>query len=377
MKRLLQLILTFFILFASKLQADESIIQDIRENYYELKNNWESLHTYHTSWGDYDVAVNSISVLPSNSSHYCITIKEHDIQYEFFVRDLYLYFTYSNASGNENRYYFNKQGDVIKWISIDKVDVKGNFDKARDRLIDKLSFYKRKSIEIDDNNSNRFISEINLLSSISDFPEENLLEEENKTALTNNSFNIAEEGSELKQMLNDLSPLLKIIGGGIICILFVLVLWYFGLLKGPLDRRQEKFQNLILFGNEDGPPEGWRSSADEKALKLNIRDHEDLSDKELAKEIQKKISDYEKDNRFEHCSDCDLYIDISKLSTKEIVEIKEENRNLDGSPDMRHTSHGFESTYLVFKCSSCKHEQSNLKLHSEFRILKTGGKRYI
>ena len=126
--------------FANDSYDDE--IKSIRTNYYSIKGSWESLNLYQDTiiiddgvLRKYNVSVHSIKPYLSDSNHYCIIINNANISYEFLIKNSSLYFVFSNEMGRENRYYFNKDIEIIKWIDETKNEYHKSYIEEKQRLL--------------------------------------------------------------------------------------------------------------------------------------------------------------------------------------------------------------------------------------------------
>ena len=100
---------------------NDEIINDIRDDFYYLKNNWVNLKRI--SLSD-NITIYSTLEYPSLNNHFCAQILNEGINYEFYVNNEKLYFVYSHFEGIENRYYFNPNGEIIMWLDSEKAEVK-------------------------------------------------------------------------------------------------------------------------------------------------------------------------------------------------------------------------------------------------------------
>ena len=110
---------------------NDEIINDIRDDFYYLKNNWINLKKITLSD---NITIFSTLEYPSLNNHFCAQILNDGINYEFYVKNEKLYFIFSYFEGIENRYYLNTNGEIIMCLDSEKGEVKDGLLAEKNRL---------------------------------------------------------------------------------------------------------------------------------------------------------------------------------------------------------------------------------------------------
>ncbi|MBC8397352.1 MAG: hypothetical protein H8E16_09685 [Flavobacteriales bacterium] len=155
-KRVLILVMLLVVSFLTKASNDKEVIKSIKGNYYSIKENWDDLYKYKSTSNGSDILVYSEIESFTTENHYCVVIKEQKIIYEYYIKGEKLYFVFTNNNGLENRYYFNSNDEIIRWLDADKLEIVNGLDVKSEELFSKLFLVKSKSDIID-----KFINSVN------------------------------------------------------------------------------------------------------------------------------------------------------------------------------------------------------------------------
>jgi hypothetical protein len=155
-KRVLILVMLLVVSFLTQASNDKEVIKSIKGNYYSIKENWDDLYKYKSTSNGSDILVYSEIESFTTENHYCVVIKEQKIIYEYYIKGEKLYFVFTNNNGLENRYYFNSNDEIIRWLDADKLEIVNGLDVKSEELFSKLFLVKSKSDIID-----KFINSVN------------------------------------------------------------------------------------------------------------------------------------------------------------------------------------------------------------------------
>lgn len=118
---------------ADELRLQEEIVTSIRENFYGLKDIWDDLIV--TKIND-QITIYSTLIYPSENNHFCGIIKSNGVTNEFYVKNDKLYFVYNFGNGIENRYYFNNNVEIVRWLDSNKGNILEKRNEEQKRLMD-------------------------------------------------------------------------------------------------------------------------------------------------------------------------------------------------------------------------------------------------
>jgi len=118
---------------AEDLRLQEEIVTSIRENFYGLKDIWDDLIV--TKIND-QITIYSTLIYPSENNHFCGIIKSNGVTNEFYVKNDKLYFVYNFGNGIENRYYFNNNVEIVRWLDSNKGNILEKRNEEQKRLMD-------------------------------------------------------------------------------------------------------------------------------------------------------------------------------------------------------------------------------------------------
>jgi len=102
------------------LRTVEEIVKIIREDYYVLKDIWDDLIVTKMNK---QITIYSILMYPSENNHFCAKIKMNGITNEFYVKNDKLYFVFKYGNGYKDRYYFDNNEEIVRWLDKNKDDV--------------------------------------------------------------------------------------------------------------------------------------------------------------------------------------------------------------------------------------------------------------
>ena len=115
------------------IRTEEEIVTSIREKFYGLKDIWDDLLI--TKINE-QITIYSTLIYPSENNHFCGIIKSNGVTNEFYVKNDKLYFVYNYGNEIENRYYFNNNVEIVRWLDNNKDNILEKRNEEQKRLMD-------------------------------------------------------------------------------------------------------------------------------------------------------------------------------------------------------------------------------------------------
>ena len=144
-KKALMLVIVLAASFLAQATNDNEVIMSIKENYYSIKEKWDDLYKYKSFSNESDISLYSENEVLTAENHFCVVLNERSTIYEYYVKANKLYFVFSNNNGIENRYYFNSNNEIIRWLDNEKLEIVTGLNEKSKSLFNKLILVDSKS----------------------------------------------------------------------------------------------------------------------------------------------------------------------------------------------------------------------------------------
>jgi len=144
-KKALMLVIVLAASFLAQATNDNEVIMSIKENYYSIKEKWDDLYKYKSFSNESDISLYSENEVLTAENHFCVVLNERSTIYEYYVKANKLYFVFSNNNGIENRYYFNSNNEIIRWLDNEKLEIDTGLNEKSKSLFNKLILVDSKS----------------------------------------------------------------------------------------------------------------------------------------------------------------------------------------------------------------------------------------